>query len=338
MSSTKSKSMMLTLSVLIVGVALASYAFMPVSTFAADLGNTTSTTPAAEGDGGEQTDNNDAPHVTNETSSTTDQPQTTDQAADNQQAADNTENPIMSNETASNANPVSANDTDTTTNTNTSGNDTESSNIPTASDSKAAGGFSKDNENNDNNSAGNDSGPKSQDPGNNGSGNGDENKVGGNDSQKHEKKLYDDSKDYQGPKFYKYKNHDGNGEQGDSSDGHKGEYYNSHDKKFFKYKHDFSYYDNVKIIIHHFYFKDFVGADFFVHFDYEYHHDGNVQIFFDHPFMDHSYDDEGRFYSDDDGNEYQCNEYYQGSIYYEFENAFYKCTDLTASGDFEGGY
>ncbi|AIF85112.1 hypothetical protein NTE_03078 [Candidatus Nitrososphaera evergladensis SR1] len=396
MSSTTRNSMTLALSILIVGVALAAYAFMPVSTFAADPGNGTITSPPVDaggeqGDGGGDNDNDNPPVANNNDTS----PTTPDQAPTSDPSIANNENqtaaatPDLSgaanNDTGDNDNatvaPSESDDTtaapegnngttatapennddtvtapnDSMTNNNPSENGTTATNSgenntittvpPENNGTTATTPENKDNNNNttatsplENNSdkgSGSNDDNKPQNSSNNG-GN-DDSKQDGSNHNKPERKLYDDSKDYQGPKYYKYKHHDNEGAQADDDDGRVGEHYSSHHKKFFKYKHDFTYYENVKIIIYHFYFKDFVGADFFVHFDYE-HHDGNVLIFFDHPFKDHEYDDEGRFYFDEDGNEYQCDEYYQGSVYYEYKNAFYKCEDLTFSEDFEGGY
>jgi hypothetical protein len=357
MSSKTRRSTTLTLSVLVVGVALVAYAFMPVSTFAAKPESERIALMSEQNVGGDQAGNST---ITNDTASiigqTPDQQQqqTPDnnesqqqqQTPDNnesqqqQQTPDNNENPIATNTTVSNATSPFENKT-ASTHAGFSDNNTDSSENNAVPDSNSARGFNNgsnqdktitsDNTNNNGNSS--DHNLKDLNNVNNDN----NNQVGGDNSAIPEKKLYDDSKNIQGPKYYKYK-HDVNGGQGDRNDGRVGEYYNSHQKKFFRYKHDFNYYDNVRIIIHHFYFRDFAGADFFVHFDYEYHHNGQVQIFFDHPFADHSYDKEGRFYYDDEGNEFQCDQYFQGSVYYEFDHAFYKCEDLMTRGDFEGGY
>jgi hypothetical protein len=333
----------LTLLILVVGVALAAYAFLPVSTFAADPGNGTISSSSADLSDEQADVEKVNPPLANETTSTTDQSLSdgTQETTSNgtQETTSNGTQETTSNEKSSMVNGTIPD----------AGNSSSSANSASSNDSAPSEDVKDDGSNGDNNkffvnkdhnnfvnnSGRRDDSNSQQD--NSGTSNTDGDKVDRSDNQRHEKKLYDDSKDPQGPKYYKYK-HDRRGEQDDSNDGHKGEYYNSHQKKFFKYKHDFNYYDNVKIIIHHFYFKDFAGADFFVHFDYEHRHDGRVLIFFDHPFKDHEYDDEGRFYYDDDGNEYQCDEYYQGSVYYEYKNAFYKCEDLTLHHDFEGGY
>jgi hypothetical protein len=347
MSSKSRRSTTLTISILIVGVALAAYAFMPVSTFAAEPENGTISSPPAQDFGGDQVSNSTMVNGTPSTNGQTpdnNESQQQQQTPDNnesqqqQQTPDNNENPLVTNTTASNTDSAVDNEI-AAAHADSSVNNTNTRENSTAGDSKTIEDFNRGSSNDktsvDNKSNGGADAHKLHDL--NKVSNYNNNKEDGSNIVKHEKKLYDDSKNYQGPKYYKYK-HDAIGEQGDRNDGHAGEYYNSHQKKFFRYKHDFNYYDNVRIIIHHFYFKDFAGADFFVHFDYEYHRDGQVQIFFDHPFMDHSYDKEGRFYYDDEGNEFQCDQYFQGSVYYEFEHAFYKCEDLTASADFQGGY
>ncbi len=355
MSSKTRRSTTVTLSVLAVGVALAAYAFMPVSTFAAKPGSDRiallSQQDAGSDPAGNSTITNDTTSVIGQTPEQQQQltpdnngSQQQQQTPEQQQqlTPDNNESPIATNTTVSNTTSAFDNKT-ASTHLGFSDNNTDSSENNGASDSNSNSAQDFNNASNhektatrDNtNNSGNSSDHKPKDLNTLSTGN--NNQVDKGNNVIPEKKLYDDSKNIQGPKYYKYK-HDGNGGKGDRDDGRVGEYYNSHQKKFFRYKHDFNYYDNVRIIIHHFYFKDFAGADFFVHFDYEYHHNGQVQIFFDHPFADHSYDKEGRFYYDDEGNEFQCNQYFQGSVYYEFDHAFYKCEDLMTRGDFEGGY
>jgi hypothetical protein len=142
--------------------------------------------------------------------------------------------------------------------------------------------------------------------------------------------------DYQGPKYYHYKQH-----HKDDSNAQEDRGYYNHENKFFKYKHSFDYYDNVKIIIHlDRYNKDYRGSGYYMHYGDEDHgsDEGTKYKFYDQHFEDHMYDEEGHFYYDDDGNEYQCDDYYEGSVYYDYNGAFYKCDDLTASEDFEAGY
>ncbi|HVX02396.1 MAG TPA: hypothetical protein VHA09_04515 [Nitrososphaera sp.] len=148
--------------------------------------------------------------------------------------------------------------------------------------------------------------------------------------------YYYDSDKYYGSKHFKYK-------EKFSDDNGDGYHYSEYWKKNFRYHHDGSYYNNVKIIIYNHYSQDYDGGSFYVHFnngddnDNDYGSSTQVFKFYKQHFEDHQWDEEGKFYYDEDGNEYQCDDYYMGSVYYDFHGAFYKCDDLTFSEDFDEG-